>query len=102
MRARGKHESSLFAFLRLEGSRKAIVVVPRLTTRLGNIDRFPTGVNTWADTELELADLAEGTVFRNIFTGARHTMQTGKEGNRLLAGDLFADFPIALLLEVSA
>ena len=102
LRGRGKHESSLFAFLRVEGSREAIVAVPRLTTRLGSIDRFPTGVNTWADTELELAGLAEGTVFRNVFTGARHTIETGKEGSRIMAGDLFADFPIALLLEESA
>ncbi len=49
-----------------------------------------------------MAGLAEGTVFRNVFTGARYTIETGKEGSRIMAGDLFADFPVALLLDESA
>ncbi len=95
---RGNHASSIFGFLRAEGSRTAIVAVPRLTTRLSIEDRLPLGLDTWEDTVLELADLAEGTSFRNVFTGSKVTTAAGGGSAIIRAGDLFADFPIALLL----
>ncbi|MGC1718818.1 MAG: malto-oligosyltrehalose synthase [Isosphaeraceae bacterium] len=98
--ARGKHDSSLFGFLRTEGSRAAVVAVPRLTTRLDIADRFPLGPATWQDTELELAGLADGRKLRNVFTGANvaASASADNEATIIKAGDLFADFPVALLL----
>ena len=98
--ARGKHDSSLFGFLRTEGSRAAVVAVPRLTTRLDIADRFPLGPATWQDTELELAGLADGRKLRNVFTGASvaASASADNEATIIKASDRFADFPVALLL----
>ena len=96
--ARGKHESSLFGFLRRDGSRAAVVAVPRLTTRLDTTDRFPLGPAAWQDTKLELAGLPDGTKLQNVFTGASVTTSSGSGATIIKAGDLFADFPVALLL----
>ena len=96
--ARGKHELSLFGFLRTDGSRIAVVAVPRLTTRLDTDLRFPLGLRTWQDTELELAGVADGTKHRNVFTGAGVTTSSGSGATIIKAGDVFADFPVALLL----
>ncbi len=95
---RGKHGSSLFGFLRVAGPRAAVVAVPRLTTRLGTGDHLPLGLHTWEDTELELSGLAGGTNLRDVFTGVSHTTLSGNEDSVMKAGDLFANFPIALLL----
>jgi len=96
--ARGKHESSLFGFLRRDGSRTAVVAVPRLTTRLDTTDRFPLGPAAWQDTELEPAGVPDGTKLRNVFTGASVTTSSGSEATIIKARDVFADFPVAPLL----
>jgi maltooligosyltrehalose synthase len=74
------------------------VAVPRLTTRLDIADRFPLGPATWQDTELELAGLADGGKLRNVFTGASVAASADNEATIIKASDLFADFPVALLL----
>jgi len=96
--ARGKHESSLFGFLRGDGSRTAVMAVPRLTTRLDTTDRFPLGPAAWQDTELELPGLPGGRKLRNVFTGASLATLSGSGATIIKAGDLFADFPVALLV----
>ena len=94
---RGRHEASLFGFIRVSGPRTAIVAVPRLTTRLISPDRFPLGREVWDDTEVELPGVAPGSLFRNEFTGA--SVETKACGNAAVAaaGELLADFPVALL-----
>ena len=96
--ARGKHESSLFGFLRRDIARTAVVAVPRLTTRLDTALQFPLGPAIWQDTELELAGVPDGMEFHDVFTGATVTTTTGNGTSIIKASDLFADFPVALLL----
>jgi (1->4)-alpha-D-glucan 1-alpha-D-glucosylmutase len=97
--ARGEHEPSLFGFLRSAGSRIAVAAVPRLTTRLGTPDRFPLGAGAWQETVLELTGLPEGTILRNVFTGATLTASYRPDGAAVIrAAELFSDFPVALLL----
>ncbi len=96
---RGDHESSLFAFLRTDGSRTAIVAVPRLTTSLVKPDQLPLGHKVWRDTELHLTGVDPGTRLVNAFTGSPvETLAVGDGGSVLKAGEIFAEFPVALLL----
>ena len=76
-----------------------MVAVPRLTTRLNMIDCFPLGPGVWQDTVLELTGVPDCTKLLNVFTGARISASSPSEGTVVIqAGDLFADFPVALLL----
>jgi (1->4)-alpha-D-glucan 1-alpha-D-glucosylmutase len=96
--ARGDHEESLFGFLRCDGSRTALVAVPRLTTRLVYRDRLPLGSKVWGNTELELPGIAPGKRFRDAFTGASVEASARDESTIVKASDLFAEFPVALLV----
>ena len=96
---RGRARVEPLRFSRAQGSRAAVVAVPRLTTCLDIADRFPLGPATWQDTELDLAGLDPGTSLRHLFTGAsRRRASDGCGAAVVKAGDLFADFPVALLL----
>jgi (1->4)-alpha-D-glucan 1-alpha-D-glucosylmutase len=95
---RGRHEASLFGFIRTSGPRTAIVAVPRLTARLISPDRLPLGLDVWEDTEVELPGVAPGSRFRNEFTGASVEAKACGNAAVAAAGELLADFPVALLI----
>jgi (1->4)-alpha-D-glucan 1-alpha-D-glucosylmutase len=98
--AAGAKAGHLFAFVRRDSDRCALVAVPRLLTRLApDITRPPLGEPAWNDTQLVLP--AEGTEagrhWRNVFTG-EILAATDREGTLSLpAAAVFANFPIALL-----
>ncbi len=98
LETRGHRAANVFAFLRrLEGA-CALVAVPRLLTQLVEPEGLPLGREAWQDTVVLVP--AENAVapFRNVFTAERFTAQD-ESGQRVLsAADLFADFPVALLL----
>ena len=95
----GKRETSLFAFLRRHEGRTAIVVVPRLTTRLPFEGRTPLGEAAWGDTVVRLPDVAPGARYRDVFTGAEVVVED-RDGSAVIpAAVLLAHFPAALLVE---
>jgi len=94
----GTHEASLFAFHRSQGAESAVVAVPRLSVRLNFDGEFPLGEAAWEDSGIRLANVKPGTQYQNAFTGATVTT-TDRDGETvLMAADLFADFPVALLI----
>ncbi|MGC8641261.1 MAG: malto-oligosyltrehalose synthase [Isosphaeraceae bacterium] len=98
LEAQGDRENHVFAFLRGDQSRIALVAVPRLTTSLVQPGQFPLGVDVWKSTRLQLP-VAPGTILVDAFTGHRvATEPAGETASSLSAGTLFAHFPVALLL----
>jgi (1->4)-alpha-D-glucan 1-alpha-D-glucosylmutase len=92
----GAKAEHVFAFARRLNGVTAVVVVPRLLARL-NPDhaRAPVG-DVWGDTHVALGELAPGAGWRDLFTERSLPANDG-----LLAADLFAHFPVALLFRDS-
>ena len=76
----GPLAENVLAFARESDGIRAVVAVPRLVTRIGN----------WNNTTLRLPAMRG----RNVFTGKTHDLRVGDTP----AGELFADFPVALLI----
>lgn len=79
----------------------ALVVAPRLVRRLvGGADQQPPlGAAVWGETWLDLPQAQVGTRYHNAFTSEVLTVgeQQGKTG--LALADIFAHFPVALLIQ---
>jgi (1->4)-alpha-D-glucan 1-alpha-D-glucosylmutase len=96
LEAAGPLAEHLCAFARVSSEAAAITVVPRLLARRSG-EITPLGVDYWVDTALVVPDDL-GARFRNVFTGAEvHRHPDG----RLAIGEVFADFPVALLERVA-
>ncbi len=80
-----------FAFLRRRGPLWALVVAPRLTTRLVRPGALPLGESVWRETGLRLPEETPRT-WINAFTGQLLTGQ-----HPLKVGRVLEDFPVALL-----
>jgi (1->4)-alpha-D-glucan 1-alpha-D-glucosylmutase len=80
----GPRAENVFAFVRRHGGAQAIVATPRLVTRIGN----------WSNTTLRLPKMRA----RNLFTGKVHDVGGGGAGGETPISELFADFPVALLI----
>jgi (1->4)-alpha-D-glucan 1-alpha-D-glucosylmutase len=93
--SRGGH---LCAFARRRDGRAALTVVPRLTAGLtDNGARLPLGPEVWGDTWVALpGGLPEGP-YVNLFTGAGVGLASTAVGPALPAGQILAEFPVALL-----
>jgi (1->4)-alpha-D-glucan 1-alpha-D-glucosylmutase len=93
--AEGARESHLCAFARVGPEHSALVVVPRLVTRLTNESQAaPIGQAVWENTLLRLPPEFAGSRWRNVFTGA----EIACDSDRSLAVDqVLAAFPVALL-----
>jgi (1->4)-alpha-D-glucan 1-alpha-D-glucosylmutase len=98
LRCAGKHGDHLFAFARSTGRSSAIIVVPRLLTRLVPDLSPPLGDVVWQDTRVLLGEVSSAEGWRNVFTG--ETLQGSQwEGQSALrAADALAQFPVALLM----
>ena len=95
---RGAKANHVCAFARGFEGRMAIVAVPRLCrTMLGNEWSSPCDESLWADTEVEVPEIA-ATCVHNAFTGECLAIN-GNGGQRTLpVGRMLRDFPVALLL----
>jgi (1->4)-alpha-D-glucan 1-alpha-D-glucosylmutase len=89
----GAKAEHVFAFARRLGGTTAVVAVPRLLVRLSPNTPRP-GRDEWGETRVNLSRLGPGGPWRNAFTGERLTAAD----ETLAAADLFAHFPVALLL----
>jgi (1->4)-alpha-D-glucan 1-alpha-D-glucosylmutase len=94
--ARGDH---VFGFSRRLGDRQAIVAVPRLLTRLvPGPEGLPLGAEVWQNTRLLLPDVEPKLLWHNLFTGETLTCVDPQGQPALSLAEVFAHFPVALLL----
>ena len=93
--ASGEHARHVAAFARRNGPESVIVVVPRLCAQLlKGEQRLPVGEQVWRDTKIEIPP--EYSRLRNLFTG--ELISRAGETNGWLAGQVFQQFPVALLV----
>jgi (1->4)-alpha-D-glucan 1-alpha-D-glucosylmutase len=99
--ARAEH---IFAFARTLGDRRLIVAVPRFVATLtADTDAAPLGGGIWGDTTLQVTDdgAPRPTGYRHVITGRCVPIASEGAGDgsvTLRAADVFADFPIAMLV----
>ena len=97
--AEGSKAAHLFAFARRDGDAAAVVAVPRLVARLApEPGHPPMGAEIWQDTRLTLRGLNPTLRWRVAFTGEVLTPEVRDGQPSLAAADLFAHFPVALLV----
>jgi len=94
----GSKADHVIALVRRLGMARAIAAVPRLVARLAPPTGLPLGEAVWLDTIVVLPGLAPGQQCRDEFTGALLTTFDHSGRAALRAADLFARFPVALLL----
>ena len=93
--ASGEHARHVAAFARRNGPESVIVVVPRLCAQLlKGEQRLPVGEQVWRDTKIEIPP--EYSRLRNLFTG--ELILRAGETNGWLAGQVFQQFPVVLLV----
>lgn len=88
----GKFAEHIVAFARQDGNTFAIAVAPRLLTRLMQPGESPLGQKVWQDTALELPSEMPSN-WKNAIS-----LQPLESDQRLLIGDVFQHFPVALLV----
>jgi (1->4)-alpha-D-glucan 1-alpha-D-glucosylmutase len=88
----------VFAFARRDGQHLAIVVVPRLITRLIADPTTPPDKIAWQDTRLVLPADYSGVQWHNVFTGEMLSAVESDGRCSLCATDGLAYFPIALFV----
>ncbi len=94
----GTRADHVFAFARVAGPHHVIVAVPRLVAGLApDADVPPYGERAWGDTMIDVGALPPATGYHHALTGACIPMPgDGTRGVR--AADVFAAFPVAMLL----
>jgi (1->4)-alpha-D-glucan 1-alpha-D-glucosylmutase len=99
--ALGSRSENVFAFVRRLGDRWAIAVAPRLQTQLmPSPGDLPLGPEVWQDSALVLPGFSPHERCRNVFTGELHDL-IERDGRAVIPlGEVFANFPVALLLGV--
>ncbi|MFO8142034.1 MAG: malto-oligosyltrehalose synthase, partial [Marinobacter sp.] len=102
LQTRGDHADNLFAFTREHKGDMLIAVVPRLLGRLpattsGGSGNLASRLD-WGNSGVELSEQLASRGYRNCLTG--QPVQVTSTGNTpvLMAGQLFAEFPVALLV----
>jgi (1->4)-alpha-D-glucan 1-alpha-D-glucosylmutase len=97
LEAEGPRKDHVFGFARGKRGRWAAAVAPRLLTRLVPTEGdAPTG-RVWDATVLRLPGTDAVRRWRNVFTGEA-LIASGHSPPALRAADVFADFPVALLI----
>jgi (1->4)-alpha-D-glucan 1-alpha-D-glucosylmutase len=97
--AGGARQEHVFGFIRRAGNKRALAVVPRLFTKLvPSVNHLPCGRDLWQDTVLQLPDTDAKERWQNIFTGEAVAASSQSGHTVIAAADLFAHFPVALLI----
>jgi (1->4)-alpha-D-glucan 1-alpha-D-glucosylmutase len=101
--AAGSRADQVFSFTRQADGVWLLAAVPRLLTRLVQAPpQLPLGDAVWGDTTLSLTNAPQGLTWRNVFTDRRHAPAQTEQGCSLPAAELFAEFPVALLVAGTA
>ena len=94
----GEKSAHIIAFIREHAGRAALVAVPRLCAKLlGPKGKTVGDEGIWADTSVVIPS-SRRVCYRNAFTGECVPVNHGAHGGAILAGNLFRQFPVALLL----
>ena len=91
----GERREHVVAFARRHEQRTALVAVPRLNYTMLNGEPRPARAEDWGTTRLRVPQELSGHEFLNALTGESIKVQ-GKAG--LLCSEVFASFPVALLI----
>jgi (1->4)-alpha-D-glucan 1-alpha-D-glucosylmutase len=94
----GVKRDNVFSFMRREDDRRALVVVPRRIVSLAPTGDFRRAKEVWQDTSLLLPADGGGQCYHNVFTGDSVTPGEVNGQRVLSAANVFADFPVALLV----
>jgi (1->4)-alpha-D-glucan 1-alpha-D-glucosylmutase len=95
--ASGSQQEHVFAFARIHGGDCAVVIVPRLLTRVApDLTQLPLGSAIWDETAVTLPALPARSL-TNLFTGETIAL-AGSQPRQLLLARLFNYFPVALLV----
>jgi (1->4)-alpha-D-glucan 1-alpha-D-glucosylmutase len=96
--ARAEH---VCAFVRRRAGRCAVAAAPRLMTRLlPRAGDLPPGAAVWQETRLLLPGVEPGRRLRNVFTGEELAVGEHQGHAAVAAAEVFANFPVALLVNV--
>lgn len=94
----GERASHLVAFARRLEHIGAILVAPRLLAPLvPHPGYLPVGKEAWGDTAVVLPWTQPGMRIHNVYGGGVISLHQDQRGPHLVARELFADFPVALL-----
>lgn len=88
----GTHNLSVVAFLRDDGDHVALVVVPRMITKVVADGILPMGCDVWKDTVILLPEQYLGRQWKNILT----VESVALEKRELAVGELLLRFPVAV------
>src|SRR5579884_3176353 len=92
--AAGARADNVFGFVRRQGDRWAVAVVPRLLTGLIPGERqLPLGP-VWQDTRLLLPGIDPQARFRNVFTGESASLREEPGGLALPLAEALTHFPV--------
>lgn len=98
LEGRGEKKDHLCAFARTFGENSIVVGVPRLVVGLlGGKEEPPLGEAAWKETSVRVPGEWVGRRYRNLFTGEELAVRKGGEGAGFSLGELFSNFPVALL-----
>ncbi len=93
----GNLKDHVCAFARKGEGKVVLVIVPRFLSHLTQAEERPLGMEVWGDSSITMPGEIIEERFRNIFTGEM-VDAIGREGkNRLILGQAFANFPVAML-----
>jgi (1->4)-alpha-D-glucan 1-alpha-D-glucosylmutase len=94
LKVAGERQEHAIAFIRHQGGKWLLTVVPRLLTKLINVGAMPVGQEVWGDDLLMLPK--EGPDYwLNIFTGEKLSVSSIRKG--LPLHKILSIFPVALL-----
>jgi (1->4)-alpha-D-glucan 1-alpha-D-glucosylmutase len=93
----GDLKQNICAFAR-QGQREVVlVIVPRFLARLPQMREVALGTEAWGDSSIGIPSEIVEQRFSNIFTGEKVDASVRGGKNRLILGQIFANFPVAML-----
>ncbi len=99
LEAVGSRRDNVVALVRRREAEAAVVVVPRLITRLvAGPNEQPVGAAAWQDTAVVLPNFEPETPLRNVYTGEVLTPAAVDGRTVLPLADVLRHFPVALLM----
>jgi (1->4)-alpha-D-glucan 1-alpha-D-glucosylmutase len=93
--AAGARAGHVFGFARRHEGRVAVVIVPRLMTKVTRDGGLPVGREVWGETAVRFGGVGRVRL-RNVLTD--ETLVLSEEQSGLAAAEALASFPVALLI----
>jgi (1->4)-alpha-D-glucan 1-alpha-D-glucosylmutase len=94
----GKSAEHVIAFARSLEGRNVVVAVSRFFLRLGCREEMPTGARVWEETRVVLPD-SRDAAWCDLLSGKRLHRFTEGDRNTMLAADVFAYLPAAVIVD---